>query len=83
MKRKKKEAVDPIERYKRMRAKNAQKNQEANKMGSDAQKLMEELAALRGKKDENFYDDILRKDYQENLYDSQNCPSKKLINVKN
>ena len=39
-------------------------------MGSDAQKLMDELAALRGKKDENFYDDILRKDYQENLYDS-------------
>lgn len=46
-------------------------NEEAEQMGQEAELVMAELQALRNNKNEHWYEDVLRRDYQENLYDEK------------
>jgi len=51
-------------------------------MALEIEKLVGHMAELRGRKNETFYNDILTKDYVEDLYDTDHTKVQKLINVK-
>ena len=51
------------------RAKIRKMNEEAEQMGQEAEQVMAELQLLRNNKNETWYEDHVRNQYAENLFD--------------
>ena len=50
-------------------------NAESDQMALDIENLVGELQELRGRKNETFYNDVLTKDYELDLYDTDHTRS--------